>query len=92
LALLIWRQPNRASARRDSSHQPRYEPDVPALFAVTKHRPKRSPNFVRVAAPRQRFLNVRLEFFIDISIQTITTKDISHPRPQRHVRPPEERD
>ncbi len=56
--------------------EPRDEPDVAALFALPQRGAKRSARFGGVAALLDRFLDVRLELFVDLAAQTIAAKYI----------------
>jgi hypothetical protein len=75
---------NRVGAQRV---EPRDDSDVAALFALPQRGAERLPRFGGVAALRERFLDVRLELFVDLAAQTFAAKHISETRPKRHITP-----
>src|ERR1700704_429634 len=53
---------------------------------------KRPPSFGGITTLGDRFFNMRFELLVDLSIQTFAAKNICHPRPERHIKPPAARD
>ena len=67
--------------------EPRHAFDVAARFTLPERSAKRPPRFLRVAAMRHRFCDVRFQFLIDLVDQAIAANDVDQTRPDRHITP-----
>src|ERR1019366_9881730 len=62
-------------------------PSVAPIFALPQRGAECLAGFGGAAALRDGFLDVRLEFFVDLAAQTLAAKHISDARPKRHITP-----
>jgi hypothetical protein len=66
----ICRQPKTMSARSES--RPRGELDIAAFFAHPDRGAECAADFARVAAALDGFVDVRLQFFLDLAVQAVS--------------------
>ena len=68
--------------------QPSRHADASARFPLSQHRPEDPAHLLRIAPFSNRLFQMRFEFFVQLTVQSISAKDIPEPRPNRHLKPP----
>src|SRR5579859_619140 len=80
---------NRVSAE---GIEPSDETCVAAGFTMAQRGTEGAPHFAGITSLGERFVEMRLQLFVDLVGELLDAKQIHSPAPNRHVRPPRGRD